>query len=151
MFPAMAIKCNLLSIAQGMCSDSDSDSNITPQPHVYHIEHQQIRNQQLKTFYNASFKLKMFSCFNDNNRPKLRAETQSNTFSHLKCSAKRGIVTSTFQRSPGSTTQIKRWQVCVCLLVFLLKNIFKLGAILGSLPLRHSIRTMQRHKHQFCH
>ena len=39
LFPAMAIKCNLLSIAQGMCSDSDSDSNITPQPHVYHIEH----------------------------------------------------------------------------------------------------------------
>ena len=39
MFPAMAIKCNLLSIAQGMCSDSDSDSNITPQFRVYHVEH----------------------------------------------------------------------------------------------------------------
>ena len=116
-FPAMAIKCNLSSIAQGMCSHSDSDSYITPQPRVYHVEHQQFRNQQLKTFYNASLKLKMFSCFTDNNRPKLRAETQSNPFSHLKSSAKRGNGSSdtlaTFQRSPGSTTQIKRWQVCL--------------------------------------
>ena len=37
--PAMAIKCNLSSIAQGMCSHSDSDSNITPQFRVYHVEH----------------------------------------------------------------------------------------------------------------